>query len=700
MWRCLGLAAAVTMAVLAGVGVVGNAGVARGEAFVPPASPRGNVDLSGPWAFEKQDVAGAEKADFDDAAWGKVTVPHTWNNLDGQDGGNNYYRGTGWYRRHVNVETPLAGKAAYLRFEGANRTAEVWVNGQEVGKHTGGFGAFAFDVTKALKAGDNVIAVKVNNAEDKDSPPLSADFTFFGGMYRPVKLILTDAVGIRVDNMAAPGLAVRVSDVSAEKATIAPVVSVRNGSAKTQTVQAQVTVVDAAGNVVFKPTAALTLEAGKTGDASATVELTQPHLWNGTKDPYLYKAYATVSVDGKVTDEVEQDFGVRSYKIDPTKGFILNGQPYALHGVCRHQDFEDLGWAIGKPQMDEDMSILKEMGCTCIRLAHYQHADHFYQLCDKAGIVVWAETPVINNITASAAFTANAEQQETELIRQNINHVSICFWSMGNEVLLKGGPNPWPLVKEMSDLAHQLDPSRLTAIAQNPAGTRNRMDCTDVIGANRYEGWYYGKISDLEPWIEKQGPFAMTEYGCGASPWFHSETPKVNDHSEEYQCIFHEAYWRAMKGKGNIWGTFIWAFADFASDGRNEGDHAGRNDKGMVTYGRTIKKDVFYFYKANWSSEPTIYICSRRFLVRGIEKILVKVFSNAPEVELFVNGQSVGKQTGTDCDFEWKDVALKPGENVVEAKGTRDGKEISDKVSWTYKPGAPKEVHEQPTMQE
>ena len=503
---------------LAAMVMLASVSVSEGKAFVAPASPRVTIDLSGQWSFDKAEVPGAEKADFDEAKWTKVSVPHTWNNLDGQDGGNDYYRGTGWYRRHLKLDTPLAGKSAYLRFEGANRTAEVWVNGQAVGKHTGGNAAFAFDVTKALKAGDNVIAVKVNNADDKNSPPLSADFTFFGGLYRPAALVITDAVGIAVDNLAAPGLAVRVSNVSEAQAEIKPVVSVRNASDKPATVQVQVTVVDAAGNVVLKPSAELTVAAGKTADASLTTSLAHPHLWNGREDPYLYKAYATVTVDGKATDLVAQSFGVRAFKIDPEKGFFLNGKPYALHGVNRHQDFQDKGWAISKAEMDTDMALIKEMGCTVVRLAHYQHHDYFYELCDKAGLVVWAEVPVVNNITNTPEFTANALQQATELVRQNINHASICFWSVGNEVLMKGGPQPWPLIKAMSDLVRKEDPSRLSAIALNPAGNRNKTDLTDVIGHNRYEGWYYGKISDLEPWIRQQGPFAMTEYGGGRAP--------------------------------------------------------------------------------------------------------------------------------------------------------------------------------------
>ena len=643
------------------------------------------------WEFLKDNAATEPAAVMGAGGWTAVTLPHTWNNLDGEDGGNNYAKIACWYRTDLEATPEMLAKRVVIRFAGANRQAELFVNGAAAGKHVGGFGAFAFDVTHLLHAGANVLEVRVSNEADKDSPPLSADFTFFGGIYRRVDVLVLDPLHVSATNFASSGVRVRASDITDASAKVSVRTLVKNDADVGAPAVVTVDLLDASGtSIAYKETPVL-VSAGATEPVECSMTVNQPHLWNGRKDPYLYSVRVQVKRDGKVVDEVAQPLGIRTYAIDKEKGFILNGQPYPLHGVDMHQDWIDEGWAISNEQLAEDMAFVKDVGATCIRLAHYQHHPYFYDLCDRAGIVVWTEVPVVNSITSDAAFTQNTEQQERELIRQNWNHPSICFWSVGNEVG-SGGGNPTTLFTEMNRIAHEEDPTRMTTLAFAGKG-KEWPGITDTWGKNRYFGWYNGTFADLSKFLAGEGSEAMSEYGAGSSIYFHSEHPVRMDHTEEYQCLFHEAYWPALKAKSSIWGTYIWVLFDFAADQRREGDHAGRNDKGLVTYDRKTKKDVFYYYKANWSDEPVVHVNSSRFTVRGMEHIPVKVYANTAEVELIVNGKSVGKRSGENCVFVWDGVALKEGENHVVARGERDGKVIEDSCTWTYTPGAPTEVY-------
>jgi beta-galactosidase len=689
--------------VLAAVGVLCVVGCAAKPAQetlgAASGSGRWEMPLGEGWKFLKADPLGAEKVGVSEKGWQAVTVPHTWNNLDGEDGGfegrGNYLQTGCWYRRHLVVTPAMAGKTLVLKFEGANRRTDVFVNGVKVGKHIGGFAAFTFDITQAAKAGDNLIAVRVTNEHDDESAPLSADFTFFGGLYRPVELLVLDSLHISPLDAGSSGVVIGESDVSTTAATVHVKALVRNAGEEAAAGHVVMSIVDAAGNRVASAETETRMLAGVTVPVEATMVLAHPHLWNGRRDPYLYQVVTDVVRGGKVVDEVVQPLGVRTFSIDKERGFLLNGQPYALHGVNRHQDRPDKGWAISDADHDEDMAMILEMGCTAIRLAHYQHAEHFYQLCDKAGLVVWAEVPVVDEITPDKGFATNAKQQLTELIRQNINHPSICFWSLGNEITALHG-SPVPLLKEMNAVAHEEDPSRLTTMAfANSAGgsPREWPGITDVVGKNRYYGWYDGELPDFAAFLATQGSVAISEYGAGSSVYFHAENPVRMDHTEEYQCLFHEAYWPAIAQKKSVWAAFIWNMFDFAADQRKEGDHAGRNDKGMVTYDRKTRKDVFYYYQANWSDEPVVHINSKRFAVRGRERIAVKVYSNAEAVELWVNGVSVGVRQGSYCVFTWEGVGLKQGVNQVVARGMRKGKMIEDRCEWTYTPGAPEGVY-------
>jgi beta-galactosidase len=693
------------------------------QATAPAADPRLHVPLLDNWKFYKGSAPGAEAATFADANWQSVSIPHTWNNMDGQDGGNNYFKGDGWYRRHITVDDSMKGKQLFLRFEAINRKADIYVNGTLLGSHAGGNAAIYLDATKLLKAGDNILAVKANNSvqANVDIPPLQADFTFFGGIYRPAELIAVNPLHIAMTDFGSPGVYITTPTMDENGAKINVRAIVQNDSptpivprsAKSRFLR--IDILDADGLQVATNTRDIDIEANQQKEISADLILGHAHRWNGRTDPYLYTVKVSIDSD----DSITQPLGIRTMSVDPARGFILNGKPYDLHGVNRHQDRLNKGWAISNEDHLQDMALIKEMGCTAIRLAHYQHSQFFYDLCDKEGMIVWAEIPVVDKLGSNgSAFHDNAKQQYTELIRQNFNHPSIAFWSAGNEVDENGGnfnrngPEVYGWFKAMSDLGHKEDPSRLTASAWRekffpPAGT------TDVIGLNEYLGWYTGGgpgnnsgWEGLETYIANhsdpakggiKGMWAVTEYGAGSSIYYHSENPKRMDHSEEYESLLHENTWKVFNKHPEIWGKFVWNMFDFAVDGRNEGDQQGRNDKGLVTYDRKTKKDAFYFYKAVWSSEPTIQITSKRFPVRGLEKIPVKVYTNAAKATLTVNGTALGEKPSDNGTIVWENVTLKPGANEVRVAATGpDGKPLTDTCTWTYTPGAPADVKLKP----
>jgi beta-galactosidase len=432
----------------------------------------------------------------------------------------------------------------------------------------------------------------------------------------------------------------------------------------------------------------VTLAAGAGQDVVQSATLPSPHLWSGQRDPYLYAVAVRVSdAAGVVTDEVTQAFGVRSCALDPAQGFFLNGEHLDLHGVNFHQDREGLGWAITNAHLEEDVRLMEEIGATAIRAAHYAHAEHFYDLTDRDGMIVWAEIPLIDNINNNPGLATNAREQLTELIRQNYNHPSICFWSVGNELTLKPGPDPAALEEDLGALAHAEDPTRPSVLASTDSPSDRGH--TDALGFNKYFGWYVGTSADFAPWAdhihatEPQLSFAVTEYGAGASTQFHSDTPHSQDHTEEYQATFHEAHWRAMKTRPYLWGKFVWNMFDFASSSRAEGDTPGRNDKGLVTFDRATRKDAFYFYKASWTSTPFVYITSRRFTTRTRAATSIKVYGTMDSVELKLNGVSLGSKTPVDGVYTWPNVTLVHGANTVEATGTRGATTVSDTVTWT-----------------
>lgn len=672
------------------------AGVGGGAAGEPPIGSRTDTLLADGWRFLRADAAGAESPSFDDSAWAPASVPHTWNALDGQDGGGDYYRGVGWYRRSFGVDAALGERRVYVQFDAANAVADVYVNGVFIGAHRGGFSRFRFDVTAALSPGENLIAVKVDNSAVADVPPLQADFTFFGGLYRDVHLLVTDPVHIDVEDFGSSGVYLRANDVSSTAATLNARIRVKNSAPQALPADVALIVFDAGSSEVARFEASASIAAGETTELVLGGVIQNPRLWDGVADPHLYTARVEVRREGLVVDGVTETFGVRSFSIDPIVGSMLNGRAVDVYGVNRHQDRIDRGWAVGRAEHDEDMAMIREIGATAVRLAHYQHDQYFYDLCDRAGLLVWAEIPLVDAIDNSPAFTDNARQQLTELIRQSYNHPAIVLWGIGNEQRADDAPTN-ALLADLGALAAREDDSRLSTYAHCcGADTSALTTHADVVGYNYYFGWYMGSHEQVGAWadaLHQAQPslrFSLSEYGAGASIAQHQDPPvqpvtTAPFHPEEYQTALHESTWQQLASRPYIWGKFIWNMFDFASDGRNEGDAAGRNDKGLVTFDRQVRKDAFFWYKANWSSEPLVYITSRRFNPRTTPTIDVKVYSNLQSVTLSVNGTAVSTQSSGNRIFSFPAVPLQLGENTVEATGSGDGGgvTVSDTVSWT-----------------
>ncbi|HTV22095.1 MAG TPA: glycoside hydrolase family 2 TIM barrel-domain containing protein [Polyangiaceae bacterium] len=662
----------------------------------PPLTSRSDTLLDDGWRFMRADAAGAEAPAFDDAGWEGVSVPHTYNAIDGQDGGGDYYRGVAWYRRRFDAPSDMSGRRAFIGLDAANTRANVYLNGVLLGSHSGGFSAFRFDASAALLPGENVLAVQVDNSDTPDVPPLQADFTFFGGIYRDVHLLVTNDLHLDVLDHGSPGVYLKTTDVSADSANLSARVRVTNSGAAPDTADVVLTVLDDAGTSVATLTASASVPAGETLELPLSGTITSPHLWQGRSDPYLYSARVELSRAGAALDAVTQSLGFRSFAVDPALGFTLNGQAYDLHGVNRHQDRLDRGWAIGKAEHDEDMALIAELGATAIRLAHYQHADYFYELCDRMGMLVWAEIPLVDETTDSAAFTDNARQQLTELIRQSQNHPSIVVWGIGNEQRMSTPPSN-ALLASLAELVRSEDDTRLSAYAHCCGSDTSPLTShSDLVGYNYYYGWYMGSYEQVGDWAdglhitEPNRRIALSEYGAGGSIVQHEDPPRQPSptalfHPEEYQSALHESTWLALAARPFIWGKFIWNMFDFASDGRNEGDTPGRNDKGLVTYDRVTKKDAFYWYKANWSSEPLAYITSRRFVQRTTETVDVKVYSNLDTVTLSVNGAPVGEPRAvTEHRAVWTAVPLVVGDNRIEVSASGGaGQSANDSVTWT-----------------
>ncbi len=669
--------------------------------FVDAALPEGRTlsSLDPGWRFLPADDAHGQEPGLDDRSWQPVDLPHTWNAIDGENGGG-YRRGPGWYRRHLTPDASLAGRRLYLQFDGASLVADVYVNGQHLGTHKGGFARFRFDATGVLRPGqDNLIAVRVDNSVPP-FPPTSADFTFFGGLYRDVSLLSTDPVQVSVMDHGSPGVFLEQQSVAADLARVLVRAEIENHGVAPHDVEVSVTLRDAAGATVGEVHPFRTrLEAGASREVLKPLEIKHPHLWNARADPYLYsvrvelRPVAPAGSPGAVSDAVEQPLGLRFYTVDPDRGFLLNGRYLDLHGFNRHQDWPDQGWAITDAEEAVDFGLMREIGATAVRVSHYQQSQSWYSRCDQSGIVAWAEIPFVSKALPGPEFLDNAKEQLRELIRQNFNHPSICFWGVGNET---SGDAADGVVSALARVVKDEDPTRLSTYASHHDNADPRNRYTDVVAFNRYFGWYQGDVADFRTWLDRTHSdypamrFGMSEFGAGASIIQHAENPprpepKGPFHPEEYQSLYHEAYWAALRSRPFVWCKFIWCLHDFASDFRHEGDHPGRNDKGLVTYDRKVRKDAFYYYKAQWVEEPVLHLNSTRFEPRRQAVTEVKVYSNAAEVELLLNGRSLGRVRDPDATrvFAWPAVRLSPGQNKVVARARFGASEIEDGCLWT-----------------
>ena len=614
----------------------------------------------------------------------RVDLPHTWNAQDALSGKIDYKRGIGNYEKMLFIRPEWQGKRLFLRFEGVNSIADVFINHRHIGEHRGGYGAFVFEITGQVKYGEeNSVLVRVNNGEQLDVMPLVGDFNFYGGIYRDVHLLITDEICISPLDYASPGVRLVQDSVSCEYAKVRALVELSNGNNSAQEVAVEVCLLDGK-KVVQTSMQRLSIAGNSIMRREFVLELDHPHLWNGRQDPFLYQAKVTLFRNGKKVDSVIQPLGLRFYQIDPDRGFFLNGKHLSLHGVCRHQDRSEIGNALHPQHHEEDAAFMVEMGVNAVRLAHYPQATYFYDLMDKYGIIVWAEIPFVGpggyadkGFVDLASFRANGKEQLKELIRQHYNHPSICFWGLFNE--LKGaGDNPVKYIRELNELAHQEDVTRPTTSASNQTGEMNFI--TDVIAWNRYDGWYGGTPDDLGKWLDtvhEDYPelcIAVSEYGAGASIYHQQDSltksvPNSWWHPENWQTYYHMENWRILSSRPYVWGSFVWNMFDFGAAHRTEGDRPGINDKGLVTFDRKVCKDAFYFYKANWNKEePMLYLAGRRNKIRSLRMQTIIAFTNQPEAELFVNGKSYGKvKTNRYSVVEWENVELQPGENEIRA---------------------------------
>ena len=602
---------------------------------------RNVMELKDNWMFVKEAENAEDAASKEGTA---ISLPHTWNAVDGQDGGNDYHRGTCWYVTKFQKPELEAGSQVYVEFLGASVIADVYLNGEAVAHHEGGYSTFRVNLTDKLQE-ENVLAVALNNADNNYVYPQKADFTFYGGLYRMVNLIVVPESHFELDYVGGNGIAVTPTVECDEN-------RVPTGKAS---VKVETWVAGNADSVVITITGEES--ESKTvsvvdGHAEATFELEHVHLWDGVDDPYLYHAKAELS-SGDVT---ETTFGCRSFYTDPEKGFVLNGRVYPLRGVSRHQDRTGAGNALSYEMHKEDMEIIKEIGANTIRLAHYQHAQEFYDLCDEYGMVVWAEIPYITMHMPNGR--ANTLSQMEELVVQNYNHPSIVCWGLSNEITA-ATPVDEDLLENhrlLNDLCHKLDKTRFTTMANVFMQETDSplLEIPDVNSYNLYFGWYLGELEQNDEFFDEYHAkypdrcIGFSEYGADANPQYQSTAPTHGDYSETYQTVYHEHMLKMIEERPYLWATHVWNMFDFAADGRDEGGKHGENQKGLVTMDRKLKKDAFYLYKAYWNKEDAfVHICGRRYVDRKEDTTEVKVYSNQTTVSLYVDGILLETQEGS-----------------------------------------------------
>ncbi|MBI9015226.1 MAG: DUF4982 domain-containing protein [Clostridiales bacterium] len=628
----------------------------------------GKNDISEGWLFTKSEVD-VKNPEMTDAE--AINIPHTWNALDGQDGGNDYHRGECFYKKELLIDESYNSKNLYLEFEAANSVAKVYVNGKFLTVHRGGYSTFRVNITDVVKFDEaNIILVSVDNSHIEEVYPLMADFTFGGGLYRKVSLQVTNDVHFDMMDHGSPAVFVSQKNITDELAVIGIDAKMVNEAVEPVKVKWTAELKDHEGNVLKQVAQEAIVHDQATFIDEMSLE--NPTLWQGVENPYLYTVESKLFVNNELVDDRIIPTGLRYYVVDPEKGFFLNGKPWKLNGVSRHQCRRDMGWALTEKEQIEDMEIIKEMGANSIRLAHYQHNQYFYDLCDLYGMVIWAEIPYISMSSKTDPTGENAKSQMVELIRQNYNHSSICFWGVQNEITIAGQLNRTPdIVKSLNELTKKEDPYRVTTQAQ--VGHHPDEDgmnyITDTLAYNKYYGWYYDEVEDFDVWLTNfkqknpNTPLGISEYGCEAILQYHTDEPKRSDYTEEYQTLYHEKVLQIFDKHEQIWGTYVWNMFDFACDMRDEGGVKGMNNKGLVTHDRKTRKDSFYWYKANWASEPVLHLTSKRFVDRVSSEIEVKVYSNLDSVTLFVNGEEIGTMTSDNHVFKFENVKITDGNN-------------------------------------
>ncbi len=609
------------------------------------------------WAFSKEASSVPESMP---ERWYWVNLPHCWNDIDGQDGGNDYFRGTAYYAKEIEKAELPEGKQYYLEIRGANSSADVYLDGKKLDHHDGGYSTWRVNLTEELKD-KSLLVIAVDNGENDVVYPQMADFTFYGGLYRDVNILAVDDSHFDLDYFGGTGLMV-TPEIAGEDAKVEVQVFLTNSK---EDQKLQYCIFDQEGNVTAETTVPVS-------ETKVTLDIPGVHHWNGRKDPYLYRAEVTLLTGEEVTDQVSTRFGCRTYEIDPERGFILNGEEYPLRGVSRHQDRWGLGNALLPEHHTEDMDLICEVGATTIRLAHYQHDQFFYDLCDERGMVVWAEIPYISNHMPKGR--ENTISQMRELVTQNYNHPSIVVWGLSNEITMKGASDEDLRENHeiLNNLVHEMDPTRLTTMACVSMCSIDDpyVQIPDTVSYNHYFGWYGGNTSMNGPWFDNfhekypNIPIGCSEYGCEALNW-HTSDPQQGDYTEEYQAYYHEELIKQFFTRKYLWATHVWNMFDFGADGRNEGGENGQNHKGLVTFDRRYKKDAFYAYKAWLSDEPFVHICGKRYVDRVEDVTKVTVYSNQPEVELFVNGKSLGKQNCPEHFFYFE--VPNKGESVLKA---------------------------------
>ncbi|HEU4960619.1 MAG TPA: glycoside hydrolase family 2 TIM barrel-domain containing protein [Sphingomonas sp.] len=707
---------------------VGHAALAAGSL------PEGRqaVALADGWRFHLGGAAGdPQTPDYDDSGWQPVSVPHTWNKV-GNYGETrrpdaDLTRGIGWYRLHFQAP-PLDGRRVYLQFDAASIIADIWLNGRKIGRHEGAFSRFRVDATAAIRPGDNLLAVRVDNsAPDPGSPtadivPISGDFFMYGGLYRPVSLVSVGEAHVALLDYGSPGVFERIERLDDAAATVSVRSEIRNDAGNPVRLAVDTVVNDANGKEVARDRRMLKLAAGETQDSVVRLTIADPHRWNGPADPYLYHTAVEVrSADGALLDRVVEPLGLRTMRFDPDHGFILNGKHLPLHGVTLHQDREDKGWALSPADYAQDMRLIEDLGANTIRLSHYDHGQPIYDLADRDGMILWAELGVVN-VTAPKgvrdtppAMMASARQQLKELIRQNYNHPSVALWSIGNEVTnwsskgLTPG-NARPMMTALDALAKAEDPTRATTIGvcceplpgEPDKGQDRTSGTADTVGYNLYLGWYStGHVEDAARLgevmrglhAEHPGwPISLSEYGGGGAITQHTDNVRggklesiYRPQPEEAEAAIHALSWQAIEPLDFLWGSYVWQMFDSTSALREEGDSSDINTKGLVTFDRAVKKDAYYFYQAAWRTDvPILHLAERHYVGRAYRVVDVRAYSNAASVELWLNGQPVGRAECRNYTCTWPRVRLATGWNELRATATRDGQRVEDRIAWRY----------------